>query len=186
MKIVVFGAQRRVGMWEGDTVTDVNNAAAACLTAEMSEQDARSKADFLAPAEILRFIAGGDEALEMARRAADYVRGSADGSLVQPIGSVRLHAPWAGRRVFCAAANYGQHLADAQTNYGNPMTRQQAEEQMRSRAPEGFTKTPGEVMGPDDGITYPARTTQLRSGLCAITSSPSSSGLCVTASTGRH
>jgi 2-keto-4-pentenoate hydratase/2-oxohepta-3-ene-1,7-dioic acid hydratase in catechol pathway len=161
VKIVIFGAQRRVGLWEGDTVTDVNNAAAACLAAEMSEQDARSKADFLAPAEILRFIAGGDETLEMARRAADYVRGSADGSLVQPIGSVRLHAPWAGRRVFCAAANYGQHLADAQTNYGNPMTRQQAEEQMRGRAPEGFTKTPDEVMGPDDGITYPARTTQL-------------------------
>jgi 2-keto-4-pentenoate hydratase/2-oxohepta-3-ene-1,7-dioic acid hydratase in catechol pathway len=161
VKIVVFGAQRRVGLWEGDTVTDVNNATAACLAAEMSEQDARSKADFLAPAEILRFIAGGDETLEMARRAADYVRGSADGSLVQPIGSVRLHAPWAGRRVFCAAANYGQHLADAQTNYGNPMTRQQAEEQMRSRAPEGFTKTPDEVMGPDDGITYPARTSQL-------------------------
>lgn len=56
---------------------------------------------------------------------------------------------------------HGQHLADAQTNYGNPMTLQQAEEQMRSRAPEGFTKTPGEVMGPGDGITYPARTTQL-------------------------
>jgi 2-keto-4-pentenoate hydratase/2-oxohepta-3-ene-1,7-dioic acid hydratase in catechol pathway len=161
MKIVVFGAQRRVGLWEDDTVTDVNNAAAAYLAAEMSEQGAQAKAAFLAPAELGRFIDGGDETLEMARRAAEYVRGSADGSLVQPIGSVRLRAPWPGRRIFCSAANYGQHLADAQTNYGNPMTRQQAEEQMRSRDPQGFTKTPDEVMGPDDGITYPARTTQL-------------------------
>jgi hypothetical protein len=24
MKIVVFGSQRRVGLWEGDTVVDVN------------------------------------------------------------------------------------------------------------------------------------------------------------------
>ena len=161
MKIVVFGSQRRVGLWEGDAVIDVNNAAATYLAAEMSEQEARAKADFLAPAQLGRFIAGGNETLDMARRSAEYVRGSADGSLVQPISSARLRAPWAGRRVFCAAANYGQHLADAQTNYGNPMTRQQAEERMRSRAPEGFTKTPDDVMGPDDGVTYPARTTQL-------------------------
>lgn len=161
MKIVVFGVQRRVGLWEDDTVIDVNNAAAAYLGAGMSEQDALAKAALLAPAELGRFIAGGEETLDVTRRAAQYVRGSADGSIVQPIGSARLRAPWAGGRIFCAAANYGQHLADAQTNYGNPMTRQQAEEQMRSRAPEGFTKTPVEVMGPGDGITYPARTTQL-------------------------
>jgi 2-keto-4-pentenoate hydratase/2-oxohepta-3-ene-1,7-dioic acid hydratase in catechol pathway len=161
VKIVVFGAQRRVGVWEGETVTDVNNAAAAYLSSQMSEPDAQARAAFLAPADLLRFIAAGDEALDLARLAADYVRGSDYGSLVQPASSARLRAPWSGRRIFCAAANYGQHVADGQTNYGNPMTREQVEAQFRSRDPEGFTKTLVEVMGPGDGITYPARTTQL-------------------------
>jgi 2,4-didehydro-3-deoxy-L-rhamnonate hydrolase len=161
VKIVVFGAQRRVGLWEGDTVTDVNNAAAAYLAAQASEPEARARADFLAPADLSRFITAGDEALDLARRAAEYMQGSTDSSLVQPAALARLRAPWTGRRIFCAAANYGQHVADAQTNYGNPMTREQVEEQFRSRDPEGFTKAPAEVMGHGDAITYPARTTQL-------------------------
>jgi 2-keto-4-pentenoate hydratase/2-oxohepta-3-ene-1,7-dioic acid hydratase in catechol pathway len=161
VKIVVFGAQRRVGLWDGDTVTDVNNAAAAYLAAQASEREARARADFLAPADLARFITAGDEALDLARRAAEYVAGSSDGSLVQPSALARLHAPWTGRRIFCAAANYGQHVADGQTNYGNPMTREEVEKQFRSRDPEGFTKAPAEVMGHTDAITYPARTTQL-------------------------
>jgi 2-keto-4-pentenoate hydratase/2-oxohepta-3-ene-1,7-dioic acid hydratase in catechol pathway len=161
VKIVVFGAQRRVGLWEGETVTDVNNAAAAYLAAQTSEPEARARADFLAPADLSRFITAGDEALGLARRATEYVQGATDSSLVQPAALARLRAPWTGRRIFCAAANYGQHVADAQTNYGNPMTREQVEEQFRSRDPEGFTKAPAEVMGPGDAITYPARTTQL-------------------------
>jgi 2-keto-4-pentenoate hydratase/2-oxohepta-3-ene-1,7-dioic acid hydratase in catechol pathway len=163
MKIVVFGSQRRVGLWEGDTVVDVNNAAAAYLSTKMGNSEAEAKADFVAPSDLASFIAAGDEALDLARTAAEHAKGSKDGSLVQPISLVKLHAPWvgAGRRIFCAAANYGQHVADAQTNYGNPMTRKDVEEDVRKRDPEGFTKTPFEVLGHDDGLTYPSRTTQL-------------------------
>ena len=161
MKIVVFGSQRRVGLWEGDTVVDVTNAAAAYLSTKMGKYEAEAKAAFSAPSDLAGFIAAGDESLDLARKAAEHVKGSKDGSLVQPISSVKLRAPWPGRRIFCAAANYGQHVADAQTNYGNPMTRKDVEEDVRKRDPEGFTKTPIEVMGPDDGVTYPARTTQL-------------------------
>ena len=161
MKIVVFGSQRRVGLWEGDTVVDVNNAVAAYLSTKLGKTEAEAKAAFAAPSDLASFIAAGDEALELSGKAADHVKGSKDGSLVQPISSVKLCAPWAGRRVFCAAANYGQHVADAQTNYGNPMSRKDVEEAVRKRDPEGFTKTPIQIMGPDDGVIYPSRTTQL-------------------------
>jgi 2-keto-4-pentenoate hydratase/2-oxohepta-3-ene-1,7-dioic acid hydratase in catechol pathway len=161
MKIVVFGSQRRVGLADDDSVVDVNNAVAAYLSSKMSESEARTRADYEAPADLTRFIAAGGSALDVARRAAEHVTGSTDFSLVQPLASARLRAPWPGHRIFCAAANYGQHVADGQTNYGNPMTREDVERETRKRDPEGFTKTPIEVMGPDDGVTYPDRTTQL-------------------------
>jgi hypothetical protein len=47
MKIVVFGSQRRVGLWEGDTVVDVNNAA-AYLSQRMSASEAEASLNFLA------------------------------------------------------------------------------------------------------------------------------------------
>jgi 2-keto-4-pentenoate hydratase/2-oxohepta-3-ene-1,7-dioic acid hydratase in catechol pathway len=161
MKIVVFGSQRRVGLLEDDTVVDVNSAVAAYLSTKMARSTAEARAALAAPPDLAMFIAAGDEALDLARNAAQHVKGSKDGSLVQPISSVRLRAPWPGRRIFCAAANYGQHVADGQTNYGHPMTRKDVEEDMRKRDPEGFTKMPVEVMGPNDGVTYPSRTTQL-------------------------
>ncbi|MCW2627047.1 fumarylacetoacetate hydrolase family protein [Mycobacterium sp.] len=161
MKIVVFGSQRRVGLVDDESVVDVNNAVAAYLSSKMSESEARRRADYEAPADLTRFIAADGSALDIARRCADHVKDSGDSSLIQPLASVRLRAPWPGHRIFCAAANYGQHVADGQTNYGNPMTREDVERETRKRDPEGFTKTPIEVMGPDDGITYPARTTQL-------------------------
>jgi 2,4-diketo-3-deoxy-L-fuconate hydrolase len=161
MKIVVFGSQRRVGLWEGDIVVDVNNAAASYLSTKMASSDAERQAAFAAPADLVSFIAAGGEALELTRRAAEHVKGSRDGSLVLPLSLARLHATWPGRRIYCAAANFGQHVADGQTNYGNPMTRQDVEKSTRERPPEGFTKNLVDVLGPDDGVTYPSRTTQL-------------------------
>ena len=161
MRIVVFGAQRRVGLLDGDSVVDVNNAVAAHFATTMGQAAATAKAEFLAPPDLARFIAAGDDALELARTAARHVKGSSDGSVVLPASLAKLHAPWAGRRMFCAAANYGQHVADGQTNYGRPMTREQVEKEFRSRDPEGFTKLPAEFMGPEDAIAYPGRTTQM-------------------------
>jgi 2-keto-4-pentenoate hydratase/2-oxohepta-3-ene-1,7-dioic acid hydratase in catechol pathway len=161
VRIVVFGAQRRVGLLDGDSVVDVNNAVAAYFGTTMGQAAATAKAEFLAPPDLSRFIAAGDDALELVRTAAEHVKGSTDGSLVLPASLAKLHAPWAGRRMFCAAANYGQHVADGQTNFGRPMTREDVEKEFRSRDPEGFTKLPAEFMGPDDAIAYPGRTTQL-------------------------
>jgi 2-keto-4-pentenoate hydratase/2-oxohepta-3-ene-1,7-dioic acid hydratase in catechol pathway len=160
MKVVVFGVQRRVGLWEEDTVVDVNNAAVAYLSSRMPEDRAELRASFLAPSDLASFIGAGEEGLELTREAARYVKGSSDGSIVQPMSSVRLRAPWAGKRIFCAGANYGQHVADGLTNYGKPTTRESFEKQARQEDPWGFMKTPVEVMGPGDNIIYPSRLTQ--------------------------
>jgi 2-keto-4-pentenoate hydratase/2-oxohepta-3-ene-1,7-dioic acid hydratase in catechol pathway len=161
MKIVVFGSQRRVGLWEDDTVIDINNAAAAYLARDMSRAEAEASAAVLAPSNLLSFVAAGDKALELARAAAAHVKGSQDGSLVLPQTLAKLRAPWLGRRIFCLAVNYGQHVADAQTNFGNPMTREDVEAQVRAHEPEGFTKTPIDAVDPEESVAYPARTTQL-------------------------
>ena len=161
MKIVSFGSQRRVGLWEGDTVVDVNNAAAAYLSTQMSPAEAEAKAAFIAPANLADFITAGKPALDLAQEAAKYVENSKDGSLVLPRSLVRLRAPWPRRRIFCAAVNYGKHVADGQTNYGNPMTPQQVVDMIRAREPEGFTKTPIECVDPEENVIYPARSTQL-------------------------
>jgi len=95
MKIVVFGSQRRVGLWEGDTVVDVNNAAAAYLSLQMSDSEAEAKGRLSPHRRISQaFIAAGTQALELARRGANHVKSSKDGSLVLPISLVKLRAPW--------------------------------------------------------------------------------------------
>jgi 2-keto-4-pentenoate hydratase/2-oxohepta-3-ene-1,7-dioic acid hydratase in catechol pathway len=161
MKIVVFGSQRRVGLWDDDTVVDVNNAAADYLSTKMSKSEAVAKADRDAPADLEKFIVAGKQALELARAAAAHVKGSKDGSLTQRISSVKLHAPWPGRRIFCAGTNYGQHVLNYLTNIGQPKSRKEIEDETRKYDPGGFTKTLLEVTAPDEGLRYPSRTTQL-------------------------
>lgn len=159
MNIVVFGEGRRVGLLDGDYVVDVNNAVAAYLSATMHPNDARWLADARAPSELVKFIVGGKESLALAQAGASHVKGSNDGSLVQPLGSVRLRAPWPGRRVFANGANYAEHSARARSNAGKTVTVEEVEKQAREfGAPGGFTKVSHEVMGHEDPITYPSRT----------------------------
>lgn len=161
MKFVVFGEQRRLGLWEGDTVVDVNNAATAYLSSKMSGSDAAAKATAEAPADLGQFIGAGKAALDLARTAAAHVKGSADQSLVQPVSAVKLHAPWPRRRIFCAGSNYGQHVANYFSNLGQPITCKEVEDETRKHLPGGFTKTPLEVTAADEDVPYPSRTTQL-------------------------
>lgn len=166
MKIVVFGAQRRVGLWVDETVVDINNAAANYFSSNsfspaMSTSDALAKAAYEAPADLTQFIAAGKPALELAGKAAAHVKGAKDGSLVLPISSVTLHAPWAGRRIFCAGANFAEHGYNLMTNKGVKTSVKALTEEARQYEPIGFAKTLLDVLGPDDDLIYPARTTQL-------------------------
>ncbi|MSQ51244.1 MAG: fumarylacetoacetate hydrolase family protein [Betaproteobacteria bacterium] len=142
MKIVVFGDDRRVGALEGDRIIDLNKANAAL------------------PSRLDLFIAAGAKAIEAAERAI----AKADKAAVVDAGSVKLHAPWAGKRLAMAGGNFADHLAGMNANlHGIPVTGDSlkaAYDQARSRGHWGFWKVLDEVAGDDDDIPYPANKTQ--------------------------
>lgn len=144
MKIVVFGADRRVGALQDGQVIDLNAA------------------DELLPSDLRRFIAAGPAALERAAEALERVRGGGREGVVHPVGSVRLHAPWApGARIACAGGNYAEHLAGAQAAMsGRSVTAEEVHRESRAAGPWGFFKVLDRVTGPEEDVTYPARATR--------------------------
>lgn len=152
-KIVVFGDDRRVGLLRKDTVIDVN----AAVRRYFADKKATGDADRQAPADLLAFISAGDAAIDLAGKAADHAEQVGDGSVLKS-STVRLRAPFPGRRVFCAGGNYGQHASDALTKHFKPITRELYEKESREHDPWGFTKILLSATGPDDTVTYPKRT----------------------------
>ncbi len=89
------------------------------------------------------------------------------------IGAVKVHAPVLyPRQIFCAGANYRQHVIDLAVAQGHSANdtmsleerRAQAERMMDARIASGspyvFTKIPSAITGPYDPIILPADSTQ--------------------------
>lgn len=159
MKFVVFGDQKRVGLLDGDSIIDVNNAATKYLSEKRGVKSAAEEAAVNTPANLTAFIEAGDRALDLTREAAEYVAGSDDASITSLAKNTKLHAPWPQRRIACAGANYAQHTRNAIKNStGEEMSLEEIKKRIRGNAPAGFWKITHEVMGPGDDITYPGRT----------------------------
>jgi acylpyruvate hydrolase len=174
MKIVVFGPEQRVGALEGDRVVDLNRAFASYLR-ERGENTAAQTADARVPARLEQFILGGQAALDDAQRAIEHAsRGGGaapdGGPLVQPVSSVKLHAPWPGRRIACMGGNFGDHLMGMEAHRrGGNITLEEIVQKAREEGQWGFWKVAAEVAGPDEDIPYPSRTRYLDyEGECAI------------------
>jgi 2-keto-4-pentenoate hydratase/2-oxohepta-3-ene-1,7-dioic acid hydratase in catechol pathway len=60
-----------------------------------------------------------------------------------------------------AGANYADHLFDMMRAQDPSVTMEQVKERSRERGIGGFWKLPAFVAGPEDDITYPAKTTYL-------------------------
>ena len=88
MKIVVFGPEQRVGVLAEGKIVDLN------------------RADPKLPSQLAPFIAAGQPAIEASQRAVK----SAAGAAVQDAKGVKLHAPWAHKRVAMVGGNYADHL----------------------------------------------------------------------------
>src|ERR1700688_1341062 len=91
MRIVVFGDERRTGVWAGDQIVDLN------------------RADPALPANLEAFVNAGPAAVEGAQRAIDRIA-SLTPEAVHKAGDVTLRAPWPGRRIACVGGNYAAHL----------------------------------------------------------------------------
>ena len=169
MKIVVFGAERRVGALHRDSVVDVSGAVAKYLAEKDGETQPIALAAALAPSDLARFIAGGRRALDHAEKAIDYLFGAAQDArdplgapTVFPAHEVRLHAPCpAGARLACAGGNFADHAAAmAERMHGKPFEGD-AQARVRNAGIWGFWKVVHDVLGPDGEIAYPERADRL-------------------------
>jgi 2-keto-4-pentenoate hydratase/2-oxohepta-3-ene-1,7-dioic acid hydratase in catechol pathway len=140
MKIVVFGPEKRVGALVGDKIIDLNRA-----NPEL-------------PSRLDAFIEAGKPAIAAAQSAIDKGAAAIDAK------GVKLHAPWAGRRVAMVGGNYADHLAGMTANqHGTPVTGdaiQVAHKEARDKGHWGFWKVLAEVAGTDEDVPYPSKRTE--------------------------
>jgi 2-keto-4-pentenoate hydratase/2-oxohepta-3-ene-1,7-dioic acid hydratase in catechol pathway len=145
MKIVVFGAERRVGALLDDRVIDLNRASAGL------------------PARLLDLIEAGPSALDEVRRVIEQFGNTAlsgDG-VVHALNNVQLHAPWPKRRIACVGGNYPKHLLGMWANRlgKTGITVEEVAAEAKKAGQWGFWKVPAEVAGPNDTIPFPKRVT---------------------------
>jgi 2-keto-4-pentenoate hydratase/2-oxohepta-3-ene-1,7-dioic acid hydratase in catechol pathway len=153
VKIVVFGPEKRVGVWADDLIVDLARASAGKL-----------------PADLLTLIDGGPAALATAagvvaaaqavapaERAAKGVFARAD---------VQLHAPHVpGARIACAGGNFADHTA-AMANRGGTVKidtsdMEALKKKLRAGGIWGFWKVGRDAAEPGGDIPYPSRTKRL-------------------------
>jgi acylpyruvate hydrolase len=160
MRIVVFGAEHRVGAWEGEQVVDLN------------------RADPSIPADLLGLIEAGKRGLDSARTAIENaLAGGARDGAVSDLSAVTLRAPAVSRpRIGCAAGNYALHTLGSAKRKGlhesnalaglvegdSMPTAEEVVTKMRARGElRGFWKDFATPTGPEDDIEYPARCERL-------------------------
>ena len=160
IKIVVFGPERRVGVWEDDRVVDLHAV------------------DGSLPADLLGLIEAGERGVDAARAAVERaLTGRAPDGALHDIGAVRVHAPAVHRpRIGCAAGNYALHTIGSAKHKGlansNALagliegdrvpTVEEVVEKTRARGElRGFWKDFATPTGPDDDIQYPDRCQKL-------------------------
>jgi 2-keto-4-pentenoate hydratase/2-oxohepta-3-ene-1,7-dioic acid hydratase in catechol pathway len=149
MKIVVFGPERRTGILVDGRIVDINKASTRYL------QHRGSKEAQSAPAQLLALIEGGDAALDLAEAAAEHALKDPDPSCVLAAETASLHAPWPQRRIMCGGANFPDHIANAMTHLGKPMSEDEAAKWLRSMSPLGFWKNPIEVAAHGNALVFP-------------------------------
>ena len=159
MKIVVFGADRRVGALEGEKVIDLNHAFASYLREQRGDANAQEHAARRVPSRLEELIAAGQSAIADALTAIEYSTKTATELIVYHAKDLKMHAPWPGRRIACVGGNYAAHLAGMWA--GRPGVSGDLTEITQLAKDEGqwgFWKNPDQVAGPDDDIPYPKRT----------------------------
>ena len=149
MKFVVYGDRRRLGALAGTAVYDVEAAVRDVLARRRGV--AAGAAEAAASPDLLAFIGQGPDALDLAREAVSEAERRGD----RPLTSVRLHAPWPGRRVICGGANHPVHMARALTLMGAPTTPEAYARDMRRNGPRGFFKAIDRAVPPEGVVRVP-------------------------------
>jgi acylpyruvate hydrolase len=171
MKLVVYGPDRRLGALEGDQVIDVNHAYAKFLCETRDEPLPFEMASAVVPAELGAFIRSGPRAVEGARQAIEHLTQKAADQLglkgerlIDLKGQVKIHAPYAlGARIIMAGGNFVIHSQGMgyRSEGGERVSLENVYKESRRRGIWGFYCFPENAAGPDEDVTYPARTDRL-------------------------
>ena len=113
MKIVVYGADKRVGALRDGSVIDLSAAFAKYLHEAKGEVRATEIAAALVPSDLAQLIEGGKRALDDAQKALEHLASKAQSltgvngeAIVFPASTVKIHAPRPnGTRMACAGSN---------------------------------------------------------------------------------
>src|SRR4051794_25135842 len=148
MKLVLFGPDRRVGVLEGDNVTDISFAYAKYARETQNEPLPYEMASAVVPSDLESFIKSGQRAIDGAQAALGYLSGKAADKnglrgerLVQAKSDVKIQAPYAKRaRVIMGGGNYivhsqGMGYRDAE---GGRLDLQKVYEESRKKGIWGF------------------------------------------------
>lgn len=159
MRLVTFAHRgtRRVGVWDGERIIDVNRAYAALLQ-ERGELRAHAVADAFVPADMIGILETGDRGLAAIQEAVGFVReglGSGEQArglqrdgVVFAVGEVTLKAPLPRPgKLILLGLNYRDHAEE---------TGQKIPE-----VPTLFSKYHNSVVGPGETILIPRATDQI-------------------------
>lgn len=145
MKLVSFSSAgvTRIGCINGEQVIDLNYAYLAQLEADGALR-AKQIAEAFIPANMVEFLQGGKESMELAKKAADYALAHADSipyNVIHNVVEVKLEAPVLHpSKIICVGHNYREHILE--------MKRELPE------FPVVFAKYSNTIVGPQDDIPY--------------------------------
>jgi acylpyruvate hydrolase len=159
MRLVTFAArgQTRVGAVEGDWIIDLTRGARVRYAARGVPRPA-ARARALLPPSMTQLLAGGDEALGLAREVAAEIRGALavpseahalerDGVAWRP-GDVRLLPPVpAPPKILCVGRNYAEHAREGGS--------------APPEIPIFFGRFPHSLLGPGEPYVLPAVSEQV-------------------------
>ena len=171
MKLVVYGADSRLGTLQGAQVIDLSLAYAKYLKETQDEPLPYEMAAAIVPAELGAFVASGPRAIEGAQRCIEHLTQRATDQvgvrgerLIEALSDVKIHAPYAHRaRIMMAGGNFivhsqGMGFRDAE---GRQPSLEEVYSESRKRGIWGFYCFPENAAGPDEDVIYPTRTDRL-------------------------
>lgn len=153
MKLVTFRYEgnERIGSVVGDKVVDLNYACQLWLQS-LGKYRYERIAEAYVPSDMVGFLQGGSESLQMAQTSAEFVLNEQTDvfgwKVVHSISDVRTEAPVKRPgKIICVGHNYREHILEM----GREIP----------QYPVIFAKYANTVIGPEDDIPYPEITEQL-------------------------
>ncbi|RNB80249.1 FAA hydrolase family protein [Brevibacillus fluminis] len=145
MRFVTYSYEgsKRIGALIDDQVIDLHNATIELLNVQ-GHIRAKQIAEAFVPANMVEFLQGGDQSIEMAREAVDFAihnRKALSRKVVFPISEVRLEAPVQNpSKIICVGHNYREHILEM----GRDLP----------PFPVVFAKFSNTIIGPEDNIPF--------------------------------